>query len=147
MTEGIPSISSIISQLPHKLQIRFESLGSYVRGLIAEESIRLGTNIVFSTQNIQLIQLAALIYSLDSFFRAGSSSARTAATVFEQFDLSGFQVGLTTFTRSNHNTRRGEILASRLQETIVNSYLGTVIKNSSTMKDLISRMIREMNNG
>jgi len=68
MSENIPSVSAIINQLPHKLQIRFESLGSYVRGFIDEENNRLNVNIVLSQEKIQLIQLAALVYSLDSFF-------------------------------------------------------------------------------
>lgn len=142
MSERIPSISAIISQLPHKLQLRFESLGSYVRGIIAEESLRRGKDIELSTENIQLIQMAALLYSLDRFFRAGSSSARTAATVFEQFELSGFQVGSMTFTRNNYNTRRGDILADRLRETVMNSSLGAIIRNSATMRELIATMIQ-----
>jgi len=101
MAAEIPSISSIVSQLPQRLQRRFESLGKYIRGVIDEESNNLDANIALSTEDTQLIQLAALIYLLDSFFRAGTSSARNAATTFEQFGLSGFQVGSTTFTRDN----------------------------------------------
>ena len=91
--------------------------------------------------------MAALIYSLDSFFRAGSSSARGAATIFEEFGLSGFQVGSTIFTRENANTRRGDLLAHKLRETIMNTALGAAIRNSTSMRDLISTMIRGMNNG
>jgi hypothetical protein len=147
MAENISNISFIVSQLPNKLQKRFESLGNYVRGLIDEESSRLNTKIVLSTEDIQLIQLAGLIYSLDSFFRAGSSSARSAATIFEEFELSGFQVGSTTFTKENINTRRGDLLADRLSESIRNSALGEVIRNSNSMRELISTMILGMNNG
>jgi len=147
MAENIPNISLIVSQLPSKLQKRFESLGSYVRGLIDEENSRLDTKVVLSTEDIQLIQLAALIYSLDSFFRAGSSSARGAATTFEEFGLSGFQVGSTIFTRENANTRRGDLLADKLRETIMNTALGEVIRNSTSMRVLISTMIRGRNNG
>lgn len=146
MAEGIPNISFIVSQLPNKLQKRFESLGKFVRGLIDEESSRLSTKIVLSTEDVQLIQLAALVYSLDSFFRAGSSSARSAATIFGEFELSGFQVGTTSFTKENVNTRRGDLLANRLSESIRNSTLGEFIRNSNSMRELISTMIREMNN-
>ena len=146
MAENIPNISFIVSQLPNKLQKRFESLGSYVRGLIDEESSRLDKKIVLSTEDIQLIQLAALIYSLDSFFRAGSSSARGAAIIFEEFDLSGFRVGTTTFTRENINTRRGDLLANKLRESIINSALGMAITNANSMRALISTMIRGMSN-
>lgn len=147
MSAEIPSISFIVSQLPQNLQKRFESLGSYIRGVIDEERSSVDKNINLSIEDIQLIQLAALIYLLNSFFRAGSSSARNAATTFEQFGLSGFQVGSTTFTRNNYNTRRGDFLADRLQEAIMDSHLGITIRNSTSMRDLISTMIREINNG
>lgn len=147
MAEGIPSISFIVSQLPQKLQRRFESLGGYIRGIIDEENSRLNRAETLSTEDVQLIQFAALIYSLDSFFRAGSRSARSAATTFEQFGLSGFQVGSTTFTKDNYNTRRGEMLANKLQESISGSRLSSVIRNSATMTDLVLTMVREIIDG
>jgi hypothetical protein len=147
MTSEIPTISSIISQLPQNLQRRFDSLGKYVRGIVDEESSKTDTRVILSTEEIQLIQLAALVYSLDSFFRAGTRSARNAATIFEQYELPGFQVGSTVFTKDNYNTRRGDLLAENLQEAILGTNLGKVIKNSSSMRGLISTMIREMNNG
>ena len=147
MAESIPSITFIVNQLPNRLQKRFESLGNFVRGIIDEESSKLKTKIVLSTEDVQLIQLAALIYSLDNFFRAGSSAARGAATIFEEFELSGFQVGLTNFTKENANTRRGDLLADKLSESIRNSVLGDFIRNSNSMRELISTMIREVKNG
>lgn len=144
MSDGVPTISFIVSQLPQKLQRRFESLGGYIRGLIEEERQRLGKDINLTSENIQLIQLAALLYSLESFFRAGSSSARGAAATFEQFQIPGFQVGRTTFTSTSYSTQLGDVLADRLQNTIRNSRLGVVISNSATMRDLITTMIREM---
>lgn len=112
MTSEIPSVSSIISQLPQNLQRRFESLGKYVRGIVDEESSKIDSRIILSTEEVQWIQLAALVFSLDSFFRAGTRSARNAATIFEQYDLTGFQVGSTVFTKDNYNTRRGDLFLS-----------------------------------
>jgi len=147
MSEDIPSISSIVSRLPQKIQNRFESLGGYIRGIIDEESNKSGVNIALSSNDVQSIQFAALIYSLDHFFRAGSSSARTAAMTFEQLGLQGFQVGSSHFTKDNDNTRRGDMLADKLRDSIGNSHMGIVIRNSISMRDLISTMIREVNNG
>ena len=146
MPERILSISEIIQQLPQKLQVRFNSLGKYVQGII-EESATIGKQIKLSSEDTQLIQLAALIYSLDSFLRAGSYAAKTAATTFEEFELGGFQVGSTLFTKNNENTRRGEILADKLRLTISQNRLGTLINSSSTMRELISKLVREMSHG
>lgn len=146
MPERLSNISEIIQQLPQKLQLRFNSLGNYVQGIVDEESAKNGKQVKLSGESTQLIQLAALIYSLDSFLRAGSYAARTASTTFEKFELGGFQVGSTLFTKNNENTRRGEILADKLRMTVAKTRLGALIKNSSSMKELISTLVREMNN-
>jgi hypothetical protein len=147
MTDRAPNIAEIIQRLPQKLQVRFNSLGNYVQGMIDEESAKYGKEVRLRTEDIQLIQLAALVYSLDSFLRAGTHSARSASVAFEEFGLEGFQVGSSLFTRSNENTLRGEVLAERLEATITRTRLGRTIKNSPTMRELISTLIREMNDG
>lgn len=146
MPERVSNISEIIQQLPQKLQLRFSSLGNYVQGIVDDESAKNRKQVKLSSENIQLVQLAAFLYSLDSFLRAGSYAARAAATTFEEFELEGFQVGSTLFTKSNENTLRGEILADKLRMTVAETRLGLLIKNSSTMRELISTLIREMNN-
>ena len=147
MIDRAPNISEIIQRLPQKLQVRFNSLGNYVQGIIDEESARNRKEIKLSSEDTQLIQLAALLYSLDSFLRAGTYAARVASTTFEEFELEGFQVGSTLFTRNNENTLRGEELAEKLRKTVERTRLGRIIRNSPTMKELISTLIREMNNG
>lgn len=146
MAEGAPNVAEIIRYLPRKIQVRFDSLGNYVKGLIDEESARRDKEIKLSSEHIQLIQLAALIYSLDSFMRAGSYAAQIAASTFEEYELRGFQVGSSVFTENNENTLRGRVLADKLRATVARTRLGVLIRNSSTMRDLISTLIREMNN-
>jgi len=146
MAEGAPNVAEIIRYLPRKIQVRFDSLGNYVKGLIDEESARRDKEIKLSSEHIQLIQLAALIYSLDSFMRAGSYAAQIAASTFEEYKLRGFQVGSSVFTENNENTLRGRVLADKLRATVARTRLGVLIRNSSTMRDLISTLIREMNN-
>lgn len=147
MSENTPRIAQIIDLLPQKLQIRFESLGGYVRGIIEEENTKLGRAMRLSIEQVQLIQLAALIYSLEDFFRAGSRAARGASIAFEDFGLSGFQVGSQAFTRDNVNTRRGDLLAEQLREVVRNSPLGDYIKNASSMTELIETLVKEAGNG
>jgi hypothetical protein len=147
MESEAPRISEIVQQLPQKLQLRFTSLGNFVQGMIDEASATSGKTIKLGSDEVQLIQLAALVYSLDSFLRAGTNAARSASTVYEKFDIPGFQVGTTVFTRDNENTRRGELLAEELKKNILRTKLGSIIRNSSTMKELISTLIDEISNG
>jgi hypothetical protein len=146
MSDRAPNITEIIQRLPQKLQVRFNSLGNYVQGIIDEESFKSQKEIKLSRDDIELIQLAAFIYSLDSFLRAGTYSAKAASTIFEDFESEGFQIGSTVFTRNNANTMRGEVLADELRSIVERTRLGRIIRNSPTMKHLIATLIQEMNN-
>jgi hypothetical protein len=139
-------VTKIIERLPVKLKNRFQSLGSYVRNII-EEMTGNKRQIHLSTEDIQLIQLAALIYSLDSFFRKGTKSAREASTIFEELGGEGFQVGSSIFTKNNENTQRGEILADDLRRVIDGSFISQPIQDSYTMHQLIITLIRKINRG
>lgn len=114
--------------------------------MIDEISAEGGKPVHLSRDDIQLIQLAAFIYTLGTFFRAGTHAARSAATLFEQFGMSGFQIGTTDFTQYNRNTRRGELLADDLMQSLLRTPLAEIIMNAQTMKQLISTMIEEMTN-
>ena len=141
------NVSAIIQQLPPNLQRRFLSLGSFVGGIIDEEITRSKKSNRLSQENIHLIQLAALIYSLDSFFRSGTAAARQASVTFEEFGSIGFQIGSTVFTKDNDNTRRGELLADELRKAIIGTQMSRAIQTSSTMQQLIITLIREINDG
>ncbi|GIK40338.1 MAG: hypothetical protein BroJett011_41710 [Chloroflexota bacterium] len=141
------TVSDIIRTLPRKLQNRFESLEGYVRGVIAEEEDNLHRSIKLSDENIRFIQLAALIYLLETFFRAGTRSARGAAIIFEQFGSSGFQIGSATFTRDNYETRRGEVLADGLLRILSNTSLNKYIISANSMRELVSTLVKEMAEG
>lgn len=147
MSEGRLSIPDIVNQLPQKLQLRFESLGSYVQGIIIEERDRLGRDIQLDNEDIQFIQLAALIYSLDSFFKGGTRAARNASFVFEQYGLQGFQVGSSTFTQNSAETLRGQRLAEALRRIIAGTSLNRFIVRSTSIRDLVVRLLREIRDG
>lgn len=146
MADDIPSIAEIVDLLPLKLQRRFDSLGGYVQGIIEEERDKREIPVRLSAEDRQVVQLGAFIYMLDGFLRAGSRAAREASSTFESFGLSGFQVGSTHFTSDNMNTRRGEILAQELRAVVLQTSLGPYIRTARSMRDLVSRLIRDMTN-
>lgn len=146
MADDIPSIAEIVDLLPLKLQRRFDSLGGYVQGIIEEERDKGDSPFRLSAEDKQVVQLAAFIYMLDGFLRAGSRAAREASTTFESFGLSGFQVGSTHFTSDNLSTRRGELLAEELRSVVLQTSLGPYIRRARSMKDLVSWLIRDMTN-
>lgn len=141
------TIARMIQRLPMPLQNRFTSLGGYVRGLVEEEEQRLKRKLAFGNNDIQLIQLAAFVYLLDYYFREGTRAAASAALMFEEYHLSGFSVGSTVFTRNNENTRRGALLAYELRQVLADTPIAVVIEQSTSVRALVSRMIREMSNG
>lgn len=147
MPDGIPSITEIVKMLPYRLQLRFDSLSGYVLGMIDHIRSERRIEVRLSREEIQLIQLAAFIYTLDYFFRAGTRAASEASTTFERFRLEGFQVGKTQFTRDNENTRRGENLANSLRESIAGTRLDRIIRTSRSLDSLVQTLVRGFANG
>lgn len=146
MADNTPNIAEIVGLLPLRLQRRFDSLGGYVQGIIEEERTQYDISLRLSSEDKQVIQLAAFIYMLDGFLRAGSRAAREASSTFERFGLSGFQVGSTHFTSDNLSTQRGEMLARELRGVVLQTSLGPYIRNAQSMRGLVSWLIREIIN-
>lgn len=144
MPSEAPSISEIIGLLPRNLQLRFESFRSYVKAIVDEEEEILERSIKISNDEFQLIHLAVFLYFLNNFFRTGSNVARNASVAF---GFSGFVVGNTYFTRNNPNTNRGKQLANELVTNIANTPLSEFLRNATSMKDLVSTIVRELQNG
>jgi hypothetical protein len=138
------SISDFLNLLPRKLQVRFTSLGSYVRALVTEIKLEHHIEDDFGPTEIQIIQLVAFIYALERFMRVGSHAARKASVAFNAFGLEGFQVGSTQFTKNNLNTTRGRRLANMLRASIVNTPVERIVKNSHSLKNLVEAMIFEI---
>jgi len=142
-----PSVAEIVRLLPYRLQIRFGNLSGFVMGIIDETRSRLNEEAVIDRPSMELIQLAALIYSLDHFFRAGTRAATDSARTFERFGLSGFQVGSTAFTSNSPATMRGEELANALRATIAGTSLGPRIRVARSMSHLIESLVKDVING
>jgi hypothetical protein len=140
------TVNQIVSLLPSRLQLRFESLGTYVRSVIEEERQILGMRERISQEDIQRIQLAVFIYSLNSFFRIGTSAAKSASSTFEELGFTSFKIGSSYFSQNNETTMRGETLALKLEKMLAKSTLGKHIRSSYSMRDLISRLLQELKN-
>lgn len=128
------SIGDIVSMMPKALQARFSSLGGYVAMVIEEAGI---AEPPLSDEDIQFIQLAALVYALDQFLRAGTKAARSASEAFQTLGADGFVVGSTHFTKDGKNTLRGERLADALRDCITDEKMRATIAASSTMRELV----------
>ena len=142
MSENVPSLSQLIERMPQKLQVRFDSLGNYVLGIIEEIRHKQGGNIKLSQDDIRLIQLAVLVYSLDDFFRLGTKAAKGASEIFEKFQLEGFRVGNTEFTKDNKDTLRGEDLANKLRSAISQTHLAIHIAQAKSVNELVANIVK-----
>ena len=139
--------NEISRQLPRVLQKRFESLGSFVRAVIDDELSRLNrgaaTKHSLSTERIERIQLVALVYGLDTFLRAGTYAAKSAAHIFQSFDMTGFNVGAELFNVDNAATNRGLKLAVQLKQSLEGTPYARMITDARSMTKLIKALIRE----
>jgi hypothetical protein len=139
------TLAALVKELPRRLQLRFEALGGYVRGVVGEEgapSVLRGRPL--SDDEVAFIQLLALVYSLDRFLRDGTRAARGAAKFFEGLGSDGFDVGKTRFTRNNEATNRGERLADGLRASITGTRFEQILLTSSSMRNLVRRLVKEM---
>lgn len=138
------SIGDIVGMMPNALQARFNSLGGYVSMVIKEAE---GTDPPLDKEDIHFIQLAALVFALDHFLRAGTKAARSASVAFESLGAEGFVVGSTPFTSNGVNTVRGERLANALRDAITDEKMRNTITSSPTMRDLVCTLARMRRDG
>lgn len=141
------SVSSLVRKLPYKLQIRFQSLNGYVNWIIDEELVNSQGDYNLTSEDIQMIQFAALVYSLRYFFRLGTQVARDASQLFEDYNVNGFSVGSVQFTANNENTNRGEKLDRNLRAALAGTALGRKIQEADTMETLVRSLIKDFRNG
>src|SRR5437899_1027587 len=149
MANRPPNLSEIVSQLPQKLQIRFNSLSSYVLVLVSElENSRSVSNEdprrKLNSDERQTIQLIAFIYTLERFMRDGSRAARNASIQFEDLGTSGFVIGEMAFTRNNSNTRRGENLADSLRLAVTDQRLQEIMTVAISVRNLVDLLAEEL---
>ena len=138
------STADIVGMMPKALQSRFESLGPYVLMVIDEAGL---DDPPPAKEEVQFIQLVALVYALDQFFRAGTRAALGASLAFESLGAVGFTVGAAPFTSEGENTFRGERLAEALRASITDEKVRDLLGTSKTMKDLVSALARWLRHG
>jgi hypothetical protein len=107
--------SDVLSRLPRRMRVRFESLGSYVRSIVNELEERTPRPDRLADESVQLIQLVVLVYAMDDLLREGSRAARAAVGQFRETGMAGFTVGTSVFEGENANVTLGEDLSRGLR--------------------------------
>ena len=130
--------------LPRNLENRFTSLSAYVRSIIEAEQQRNHNFPRLSEKQINLIQLIVFVYSLDNFFRLGTAAAQNASNIFNQFEIRSFRIGQKSFTADNQNTMLGENLANSLRKSLRNTGLTKYVQNSTSVRDIILNIVRDL---
>jgi hypothetical protein len=144
-----PNLSELIQRLPRQLQHRFEALGGYVRGVVAEENEQSGggtrrrKQAAPSAETIQFIQIVAFAYTLKAFLRDGSRAAKSAALAFTTLGYPAFRVGQTEFTIDNEATMRGEKLADALVASLEGTRYEGIVGSARSLRGLVRTLIRE----
>jgi hypothetical protein len=126
--------ADIVRLLPKSLQARFTSLGGYVTAILSEVG---PIDPPLPDEQVQFIQLAALVYALDEFLRAGTRAAKSACSNFEALGAEGFAVGGTIFTKDGAATLRGERLATALRASIAEGRIKDAISSASSIRGLV----------
>lgn len=137
-------INDVVRMLPRTMQKRFDSLGGFVTSVANAPDTE---KVPLSSEQLQFIQFAALIYALDNFLRLGTNAARSAASAFETLGSPAFAVGTTVFTKNNAATMRGAKLADALKAALRGTKLLQLIKSASSMRELVEDLARRLRNG
>jgi len=133
--------------LPRNLENRFTSLSTYVRSIIEVEQQENRRFRDLSNEQISFIQLVVFVYTLNGFLRTGTAAARNATIIFKKYNGEGFRIGSKIFTEDNENTMLGENLAVELQRSISQLGMDAFLEKSSSIRELIIRIVENMNNG
>jgi hypothetical protein len=110
-----------------------------------EEEIEIaGFDRRLTSEEHEYLQLAALTYMLQEFFRAGSAAALAASTAFEELGAQGFRVGSLRFTPEDPATLRGERLAADLRDISLR-YIPYQLVGAHSLRGLVQLFIEELN--
>jgi hypothetical protein len=129
--------------LPRSLKLRLEGLGSYVTAILDETNLRSR----LSQGDLQRIQLAAFLRSLDEFLREGSQAAAGAVDAFAALGIEGVRIGSELFSGRNAAVLRGRRLSEQLRGEIHDSILLEMIIASPSLRDLVLSLARRLGDG
>jgi len=141
------SYTDIVNSLPRPIRLRFDSIGSFVQTIIAEQEDRLSPPERLSREDHELIKLAVFAYALNQLFREGSAAARAAVDEFQHLGVFGFQIGATSFEGRNDNVRLGDTLADKLMKCFEGTPLYEEITNARGLSELTLTVIRKVHSG
>jgi len=133
---------NVRQSLPRSLALRFDSLGSYVRAVVAESEESISAQHKLNRKDIERIQLVAFVVELDRFFNEGAFAAEKAVDELERLDIPGFVVGTTEFSGRNENVILGRNLSAALREKIVDPELLLLINKEWSVPRLVRELVK-----
>jgi len=141
------TINDIIVSLPRPIRLRFDSIGGYVQGIIAEQEESLPVGRHLRSEEVDLVKLIAFCYAATRLFREGSSAARSAVDELALFEIPGFQIGSVLFHERNENVMLGDTLADDMMRAFEGTPFQRAIVSSTSMNDLVKTVSRRLRHG
>jgi hypothetical protein len=114
----MPSFSSVLNSLPHRIRNRFSGLPTYAKAMIEADEGGLPKGQRTSPAEMQQIQIIFQLILLDRFFQKGTEVAKMTVKELQAAGVSGFSVGATLFEGENEAVMRGANLSIRLRTMV-----------------------------
>jgi|SRR6266567_4989859 len=140
------ALHDALAEAPLFLQRRYGSIRTYVRSIIDVEYPDLDIREI-SGEDIEFIQLVALIFVLHNFLDDGHKAAVRAVKILEELGVNSFTIGNTTFARDNEAVMRGRKLADELLQSISDESLKKLIVTTESLGVLVRELLEGLENG
>src|ERR1700680_4711435 len=131
----MPENRDVLAAAPLFVQRRYSAIRGYVRAVIETEFPRVEGRL--SREDQELVQIAALIYTLYNFFEDGHRAARDAVRILRRLDVAELRIGSQVFTDRSEATWRGRRLAEELLNQIDDKTMRDVITSSASLGQLV----------
>lgn len=129
--------------LPRALKLRLDGIGSYVVAVLEEKDYLRR----ISKPDLQRIQMATFLKTLDEFLRDGTEAAIRSVDAFLELGVEGFQIGSERFEGRNDAVMRGANLSQRLRRAIEDPEVLRVIESGQALRDVVIDLGRRFRNG
>lgn len=134
----------LLSLLPRRLALRFESLGGYVSSVIHEQEELGSRRDRLTRHELRQIQIVVFTHVLHSMFKEGTRAASFAVDALKKLDVPGFRVGTTVFAGRNENVMRGESLARALADFLGDQNLTRQLDTTTSLRKRILELRQEV---
>src|SRR5438046_3103933 len=126
------ALHDALEAAPLFLQRRYASIRTYVKSIIETEYPDFDVRSV-SRENIEFVQLVALIFVLHNFLDDGHKAAVRAVKILQELGVNSFSIGNTKFASNNEAVMRGKRLAEELVDGIKDKSLQKLIVSSDSL--------------